>query len=163
MQSTDAERFGELIVMTGEFYDKPVSEHRLVMWFGVLSDFDIADIERAVMAHMRESKWMPTPAELIERMKPNAGESAELAWVEVPKLLRNSRAARSENEITEKVIADLGGWVSLGQKPESELVWVQKAFVDRYQTYAKHGLNAADSIQRIPSERSGMRLIGGGK
>jgi hypothetical protein len=163
MQSTDAKRFGELIAMTGEFYDKPVSEQRLVMWFGVLSDFDIADIERAVMTHMRESKWMPTPAELIERMRPNVAESAELAWVEVPRLLRNSRSARSDNEVTEQVISDLGGWIALGQKPESELVWVQKAFVDRYQTYANHGLNAADSIKRIPGERGGMRLIGGGK
>lgn len=158
MNSTDGKRFLELVTMLGEVYDKPVSKERLTIWFKVLSDYSIEEVERAAIAHMRESRFMPTPADLIDRMRPNLADTAELAWVEVPKLLRNSRAAKSSDPITEKVIQDMGGWSTLGQKSSAELVWVQKAFVDRYQVYASHGVDVAD---RVRLERPELHLIEG--
>ncbi len=152
MQSKDGKRLAELVAMLGEMYDKQVSVERMTLWFRVLEDYEIDAIEQAAIEHMRESRFMPTPADLIDRLKPKREEQAVLAWAEVPRLLRNSRAAKSSDPITEKVISDLGGWIALGQKTEKELVWVQKEFADRYQIYAQRGVDAAESL-RIEHKR----------
>lgn len=140
MQSTDAERFGNVMTIVGEVYDRPFTSERLQAWFRLLSDYAIEDVERSAEQHMRASKFMPTPAELIGLIQPSTADAATLAWTEVPALLRDSRNAKSANPVTERTIQALGGWAALGQKTQGELVWIAKEFVDRYQIYVKHGL-----------------------
>lgn len=157
MRTEDKQRFANLMTFMGEVYDKPIAKERMAAWFELLRDYDIDSVERAAQTHMRESKFMATPAELIERMKPSTEQAAMLAWVEVPTLLRNSRAAKSADPVTERVIQDLGGWVWLGQKTAQELVWIAKEFASRYEMYAQHGTDVA----AISGPRTGLRLSGG--
>lgn len=163
MRAEDRKRFAEIMTFMGEVYDKTFTAERLRAWFDLLQDHAIEDIELAARDHMRASRFMPTPAELIDRMQPNTEQTAALAWVEVPRLLRNSRAARSEDPITERVVRDLGGWIALGQKTAAELVWVEKEFVNRYGIYAEHGVDAAEKVPQLAHQRGGLQLIGGSK
>lgn len=154
----DKRRFAELMTMVAEVYGKEITAQKLAFWFDLLGDCDVEAVERAARDHMRASKFMPTPAELIERMQPAVDQRALLAWAEVPRLLRNSRAARSADPITERVVADLGGWIQLGQKTPQELVWVEKEFAKRYELHATHGAD----VQALDGPRRGLQLIGGG-
>ncbi len=154
----DKRRFAELMTMVAEVYGREITAQKLAFWFDLLSDYEIDAVERAARDHMRASKFMPTPAELIERMQPAVDQRALLAWAEVSRLLRNSRAARSADPITERAVADLGGWIHLGQRTAQELVWIEKGFAKRYEMHATHGAD----VQSITDRRGGIKLIGGG-
>ena len=164
MTESDKAKFFALIAMTAEAYDTPVlSKARLLMMFEDLAEFSLDQIATALREHRRACKWFPKVSEIIERIRPDTGESAVLAWSEVPRLLRNSRAARSEDPITEQVVRDLGGWIALGQKTAAELVWVEKEFVNRYAILADHGVDAAERVPQLAHQRRGLQLIGGAK
>jgi hypothetical protein len=152
----DKRRFAELMTMIAEVYGKEITQQKLALWFDLLGDCDIAELERAAREHMLTSKFMPTPAELIERMHPAVDRKAMLAWAEVPILLRNSRYAKSPDPVTEKVVQDLGGWFALGQKTTEQLVWVAKEFAQRYEMYSELGVD----VKAIGGPRNGLRLIG---
>lgn len=152
MVEQDKKRFAEVMTLMGTVYGKEISVEQMRAWFELLADCEVADLEVAAKAHMRESRFMPTPAELLDRLNPKANQRAMLAWAEVPRLLRNSRAAKSEDPVTERVVQDLGGWFALGQKTAAELVWVEKEFVQRYEMYAELGLE----VKAISGPRQGM-------
>jgi hypothetical protein len=160
MEQRDKGRFAQALVAMGEMFDKDVSQALAVMYFDDLAPYSIDQVLGAMTAHRKDAargRWFPKVADLVAKLQPTQGEAALLAWTEVPLQLRNSRAACSSNPITERVIQDLGGWPALGLKTTSELVWVEKEFARRYQTYAEHGTE----VQALPGPRNGLRLIGG--
>jgi hypothetical protein len=163
MTELDKAKFYALIAVTAEAFDTPVlSKARLALMFEDLAEFSLDQIADALRQHRRSCKWFPKVSEIIERIRPDTAASAVLAWAEVPRLLRNSRAAQSSNPITEQVVRDLGGWIALGMKSAAELVWVEKEFVGRYEIHAEHGVDAAEKVPQLTGERRGLQLIGGG-
>jgi hypothetical protein len=156
MVEQDKKRFVEIMTFIGTVYSKELSTEQLKAWFRVLEDLDVGDIETAADAHMRESRFMPTPAELRKKLEPQNRQMALIAWAEVPGLLRNSRAAKSADPVTERVVQDLGGWVALGQKTADQLVWIEKEFATRYEMYAELGTD----VTAISGPRKGLRLVG---
>lgn len=162
MTEADKPAFFTLLAMTAEAYDVPaMSKARLVMMFDDLSEYRVDEIAAALKAHRKTCKWFPKVSEIIERIRPDNAQAAMLAWSTMLPLLRNSRAARSSDPLTEAVVRDLGGWIALGQKSAAELVWVEKEFARRYETYAEHGVDAAEKVPQIAGDRRGLQLISG--
>lgn len=159
MKADDRIPFAELLAMVSEIYSREVSREKARAWFALLRDHDIGRVREAFMAHMRDpdqGRFMPTPAHILGKLTPDAGQEALVEWAKVLPLLSNSRRARSENPIVERVVADLGGWVRLGMTPQDKLVWVEKEFARRYAMYAELGV---DLPQRI-GHRGGLQRIG---
>lgn len=71
MNQQDSDYFKELSMLVGENYNKEVSTAKLRLWWQLLKDYPIGDIEQAIFNHMKESPFMPTPADLIKRMEPD--------------------------------------------------------------------------------------------
>lgn len=166
MDQRDKGRFAQALVAMGEMYDKDVSQALAAMYFDDLTPYSVDQVLEAMTAHRKDGnrgRFFPKVADLIAKLQPSQAEAALLAWTEVPVLLRNSRAARSSNPITERVVQDLGGWMALGMKTATELVWIEKEFARRYETYAEHGVDAAEKVQHIEGPRGGLKLIGGGQ
>lgn len=162
MEQRDKPRFAEALAGMGEMYDKTVTTSLASMYFADLAEHSIDAVLGAMAAHRKDpdrGRFFPRVADVIHQINAarlNASEAAMLAWVEVPKLLQNSRAAKAADPITERVVSDLGGWVALGRKSPSELVWIAKEFAERYAIYADRGMD----VQALTHERTGLRLIG---
>ena len=132
MKSQDAVNFAQALIAVGEMYDKPVSNSLARLYFDDLSQHSIESVLAALAAHRKDpdrGRFFPKVADLMSKMAPDSGQAAMLAWTEVPILLRNSRAAKSSDQITERVVQDLGGWVSLGQQSSDQLY--QSSSIDR--------------------------------
>jgi len=70
MIDEDKKRFLEAFVNLAEMYGKErPSNQALKMMFAVLSDYTIEQIERAMMAHVKTSQFMPKPADLIKQIE----------------------------------------------------------------------------------------------
>jgi hypothetical protein len=158
MNADDRKEFFTLIAMTAEAYGTTdLTKTRLALMFDDLSEYDIGDIAKALREHRKSCKWFPKVSEIVERMQPNTDQTALIAWSQALPLLRDSRNAKSDDPITEKVIQDLGGWFQLGMKSTSELVWVEKEFEKRYAMYAEHGTT---DTAKLLGHRNGLRLVG---
>ena len=81
MNLRDKKQFSELMIATASVYSKDISPQMLSMFWGILQDFDFEDVRAAFSAHLRKSKFFPTPAEILFYMpgaKSHVG--ADEAW-----------------------------------------------------------------------------------
>ena len=74
MHKNDWDRFINLTMMIAENYNKPFSPAKQDLWWQLLVEYDIEDIEQAVFKHMQNSSYMPTPADFIKSMEPDFTE-----------------------------------------------------------------------------------------
>ena len=82
-----------------------------------------------------------------------------LAWPEMRRLVTNCRAAKSVDALTERVVADMGGWTRFGFTPERELPFLEREFIERYEI-----LMHRHSMARValpPGAASGERIEDG--
>jgi hypothetical protein len=140
MNPTDRSGFSELLTLVAETYGRDFPRARMKLWWRLLEDYDLADVQAAVMAHLRDpdgGRFMPTPAHIIRHLEPADRDRALLAWAEVRGKLTDSRSARSDDPAIEAAVRDLGGWVHLGALPERDLPWRERDFIERYELHRR--------------------------
>jgi hypothetical protein len=54
------------MLCASEIYSKDVSKTHAQAFLNFLRDYDIADIEKAFHEHIKESKFFPVPADIID-------------------------------------------------------------------------------------------------
>lgn len=144
MDIKDKPKFCELVVGTGETYDKPVTELQLRIWWNALSKFDWLHVKQAFNKHVMtggSGKYMPRPADIVEMIEGNADDRATIAWgVVLDTLLRigTYESVVFDDPIIHMVIKDMGGWIKVGEITEAELPFRAKDFAQRYKAYSKY-------------------------
>ena len=88
MQDRDYPEFCELMQFSIETTQaKPMSQGALELYFGLLLPYDITDVARAISNHLRESAFMPRPADIIKAIDGTPEERSSFAWSKVVKTL----------------------------------------------------------------------------
>ena len=131
----DKKRFGEAMVVLAVATGHELTEQILRVYWAELEHYEPDDVDAALRHLGRTSKFFPRLAEIIDLLKPDdvsVEDQARAAWDDVMPLLRNSRAAVSNDPITEAVINQMGGYVRLGMLETDKLVWERKDFEERY-------------------------------
>ncbi len=152
MDSQDKSVFAREMATLSELYGKTVSKELFEMYCADLSEYRITDIVRAVQAHRRDpdrGRYFPKPADLLDKIQCSAEEAALIAWSEVPRLAANSREAKSQDDVTESVVQDMGGWRRFGMADAKEMHWMQREFVERYKTIKRTGFKRIGNITPI--------------
>ena len=89
MTDNDKKQFAKIIRATfALFGGESPNADILRMWWALLVQFDIVDIEAAFISFAQKWKFAPKPAEiieLIERAKPDGRPSADEAWAAIPR------------------------------------------------------------------------------
>lgn len=87
MTNDDFDQFVVVLGTACETYDRPaITAAALVMWWEALRDYPLDEVKRAMLSHIRESKFMPRPADLVEQIGSHEGRpSADEAWAMVPR------------------------------------------------------------------------------
>ncbi len=142
MKPTDRPRFAGLMSQLAETYSKPLTESTLTLWWTLMREHEMADIERAAHAHMMDperGRFMPLPADIVRIIEGGGGDRAALAWSKVRDAVRSIGPYRSvvfDDPIIHAVIEDMGGWVRLGDMTTDEAPFRGKDFCERYKAYA---------------------------
>jgi hypothetical protein len=141
MKPADADAFTLEMVKAAEIHREQLSEARIVAYFEILAECELDDLRDAFRAHSRSCKFFPKPSELIELIEGSLEDRAELAWMQVRKVIRGEArlqvVAHSDPAITPAVYSVFGGWMEAQQVKTDDLQFRRRDFIRCYRTMAK--------------------------
>jgi hypothetical protein len=165
--TTDRPAFAELMLGIGEAYGEAVSSARMEIYFAALGDLSLDAIRQAATVHVRTQKFFPRVAELREAIEGSADERADLAWVQLLRLVRRVGYMETptwEDPTMARAACDLyGGWRALcerlpGEGPE--LLGVAKVFKATYTAYARRELRTIPALESTQAIRNRLSDLG---
>jgi len=139
MTESDRKGFMALMVGLGESFGEAVSPQRIEIYFRVLSEFPLADVERAAGGAISESKGFPRPVDIISRLRAPQGVRVTEAWYE----FLNAReqfcacSVEFEDRAIHSVVERMGGWMLLCQFSDRDMDFRQKDFENLYRAYSQ--------------------------
>lgn len=141
MQQSDFDDFASMLNAVSELYGKPQSDMAIGMWWNALKHYDLVAIQQGFNRHVQNpdsGQFMPKPADIVKMLQGSTQDTAMLAWAKVDKAVRQVGTYRSvafDDPIIHRVLHDMGGWIKLGSKPESEWPFIAREFENRYRGY----------------------------
>ena len=157
MTEKDFEKFRDGLAGVYGFYDKEINEFSLDVWWNALKQFDLNAIVEAFNRHVintESGKWLPKPADIIRMLQGSTQDAALVAWAKVDSAVRHKGTYVDvvfEDPLIHRVLHDMGGWISLGQKNEDEWPFVAREFENRYR-----GFRERSEIPEYPAVLTGI-------
>ena len=147
MQQRDFDSFVDIIQVIAEQYGKRLSDGVIALYWQGLQDYDFAAVKEALGRHVRNTDsgmFMPKIADIRKMLEGTTQDSALQAWVKVDKAVKHVGPWRSvvfDDPLIHRVLSDMGGWISLGDKDKDEWPFIAKEFENRYRAYRSIGSN----------------------
>lgn len=139
-QQMDFKNFTERMMILSAYFDKPLSEGVIALYYESLKKYSLEQFDLACKAILENHKWatMPKIAEFIEVIEGNVDDKAIQVWDLVLKSCDRFGAYRSvsfKNEAINRAITSIGGWIRLCEAPSDELKWIKREFINAYKSY----------------------------
>lgn len=135
-------RFASLMTALSDYYEKEISKGVMGLYWEGLKQYDYAAIEKAAWAHTQSpdeaGRWMPKISDLQKVLQGSTKDQASIAWSKVDRAIRTVGTYTDvafDDALIHRVIQDMGGWVLIGTKDDSEWPFVAKEFENRYRAY----------------------------
>ena len=136
MQNKDFKKFMALLALVADTYSQPrLSEDAVKLYFKVLSDYSLDEVSQAIMEHIKQSPYMPKPADIIRIIEGTAEDRASEAWYHVLKAIQqygHYESVQFDNPAIHYAIERMGGWQKLCQLTEEELPFRERDFIKHY-------------------------------
>lgn len=136
MQNKDFKKFMALLALVADTYSQPrLSEDAVKLYFKVLSDYSLDEVSQAIMEHIKQSPYMPKPADIIRIIEGTAEDRASEAWYHVLKAMQqygHYESVQFDNPAIHYAIERMGGWQKLCQLTEEELPFRERDFIKHY-------------------------------
>lgn len=145
MQSTEFERFKQVLSKTFAVYEKTLSDVLLEVWWESLRAYELQEFTRALSAHIRNpdnGQFLPKPADVIRALRGTSANTAQSAWTKVDSAVRKVGPHRSvafDDPVIHRVILDMGGWIRMCGHSNEEWPFVQREFENRYRGFSVSG------------------------
>lgn len=158
MNNADRAPFAELLAAVYELYGKvgQLSETILSMWWEAMSRYDLEAVRGALSAHAMNpdsGQFLPKPADVVRELDGTTVDASMLAWQKAVRAIGTVGSYASvvfDDPITNRVLADLGGWPWFGRQSDKEMPFVEKRFRDAYRALLRRGLAGSEPILRLP-------------
>lgn len=141
MREEDKKKFVVLMEGLGGIYDIEFTKFTVMIWFEALSQNSIEDVSQAVSSYIKSpdfGTYKPKPADIVKMINGTSNDNANLAWSKFNDAIRLVGTARSvvfDDPIIHRVVYDMGGWISMGEKLEKDWPFIAKEFKERYSGY----------------------------
>lgn len=145
MTPEDFDKFRDGVQGVYSFYGKDVSDFALDVWWAALKAYDLAAVVEAFNRHLMNpdtGQWLPKPADIVKMFGGRTQDRAMSAWSKVDRAIRTVGTHQSvafDDPLIHRVLQEMGGWISIGQKTDDEWPFVAKEFENRYRGYAMRG------------------------
>lgn len=122
----------------------------LQVYFMSLNEYSYGQVEWAIGEHLKDSvdgKFFPKPANIIkhlEKSKATVDERAKLAWIEILGEVSRTGSHGSLRIKDRQALATLKAictWKELCGTDQDKMQWIEKRFIDTYETYDKTPLD----------------------
>lgn len=154
MNQDDKSRFGQLITALAANWRKEFDRANITIYWLGLKDLTFDQVQDAIALALRESKFMPSVAELREFVLGGASNRIQNAWLLLNRTMDTQGPYKSvdfEDKVINAAVRSLGGWVSLFDWKQAE--WDRFAFARFEKAYRAFA-------SRPVGIESGARLIG---
>jgi hypothetical protein len=141
MKQPDFEPFCEMLDLIAEQCSKKLSDGLKMLYWQGLKDYDLPALQQAAYRHLRNpdsGQFMIKIADFTKMLEGTTQDSALVAWAKVDMAIRRVGTYQDvvfDDSIIHRVIHDMGGWIGLGTKSESEWPFVAKEFENRYRGF----------------------------
>lgn len=136
MESSDLEQFITMMGIVADTYGQPrLNPNAIKLYFEVLSEYPLSEISKAIKEHVKQSPYMPKPADIIRIIDGTAEDRASEAWYYVLKTIQqygHYESVQFDNPAIHYAIERMGGWQKLCQMTEEELPYRERDFVKHY-------------------------------
>lgn len=155
MNNADRKSFMEVLISTGELYEKHISDTLLELYFNILKPYSIEAIKGGIAGHIRDKKagqFFPKPADIIRAVEGLDDVLAMSKWCEVRKAIHSCGAYKSikfDDPVIMAVIERMGGWIELAQVKTAEIGYKEAEFVKLYSHYQKFPVTAPKHLPGI--------------
>ncbi len=159
MIDLDKTKFLEVITGCAAAYSQQIEKPKVAIYWETLKDFSISEVSKAVNAHVRESKFFPTLAEIIAHI-PSAQQNrhigADEAWTIAKQAMNQDNCACVTDQILEAM--DIA-WDVYSAKDENP---ARMAFRDAYTRITKASGNPVwfVSLGNDKAQAEGVALEG---
>jgi len=141
MRQDEYDEFTSIMQIVSEQYGKPLSGGVIALYWQALKDYDLTAVRDALGRHLRNTdtgQFMPKIADIVRMMHGSSQDSAFSGWSKFDKAIRQVGIYRTvvfDDPIIHRVVHDMGGWVSFGEKTEDAWPFLQNEFVARYRGF----------------------------
>lgn len=147
MTEHDFDEFAALLSAVAETLqsNRAMSPLAIAVYWGALKDMDFPVFREALSRHVKNpdtGQFMPKPADIIRMAEGSTKDRALQAWTKVDKAVRCVGSGTSvvfDDALIHRVIAEMGGWATLGGKKVDEWPFVARDFEARYRAYSARG------------------------
>ena len=145
MQANDQKRFVTILTGVADYYGKELSSGVISLYWQGLKQYDLQAVERALWEHTQNpdsGQFMPKIADVTRILQGRTGDQAQTAWSKVDSAVRRIGTYQDvvfDDPVIHRVIADMGGWVQLGNKSDDDWPFVAREFENRYRGYKMRG------------------------
>jgi hypothetical protein len=139
MQDSDREAFAMALIAASEVYRQEVTQQAIALWWQTLEPYPLPAVQAAVAHHIKASRFMPTPADLLAIIEGSPQDKAEAAWQKVLKAAREHGQARSvafDDPLIPACVLAMGGFARICMCNINDLQWLKKEWMPLYQTYS---------------------------
>jgi hypothetical protein len=157
MKASEREQLVALIGDVYAFYRQDFSKFAAGVWVQAMQPFEFKAVADALNRHCvnpDNGQFMPKPADIVKMLQGSTQDSGLVAWSKVDAAIRMRGTYVSvvfDDPVIHRVILDMGGWVQIGGKNESDMPFLRNEFVNRYRGYWMR-----NEIPAYPPVLSGM-------
>jgi hypothetical protein len=161
---TDLIPFMEMLDATAEQYGKTLSDGLKELYWNGLKGYDFAAVQSAFGRHIANpdtGMFMPKIADIVKMLQGSSQDSAYAAWTRVDKAIRSVGTYATvifDDPLIHRTISDMGGWIAIGSKKESDWPFVAKEFETRYR-----GMKQLNVPMEYPSQLIGVEEMQNGQ
>lgn len=141
MNQLDKQSFAELMIASGEMYNKSISKELMAMYFDCLVNYSIKEIKDGLNKHVLDSNhgtFFPKPADIVRSMdggEQTIEDKANIAWMEIEDAIKRVGAygkLEMDDKLALMTVKNMGNWQSICHTPMDKMVWKKKEFIENY-------------------------------
>jgi hypothetical protein len=149
LKPSDRRAFLEIVIGFAELRGKQLSAPALELYWNAMQDWELADFQAAANRLLKTCEWMPLPHHFEALLRAGRSTAAE-AWIEARKWIKWGLHGYTIVEGAPPMIAQsiraIGGANVLGMCDEDKLTFLERRFVEHYQTIE----DATDTREALP-------------
>lgn len=145
MIESDKKRFFTTLIGVADYYGKELSKGVLTVYWEGLREYDLESVEKALWAHSKNpdtGQFMPKVADVAKMLEGRTSDQAAVAWSKVDRAVRQVGSYADvvfDDALIHRVLHDMGGWLQLMAKTESDWPFIAREFENRYRGYRMRG------------------------
>lgn len=144
MKKEDGKSFYQCLKDTYAVYGKKIDRPIASIYWRTLEAFELKEVMEGISRHLIDQnigQYVPKPADIVRQIEESTESKALEAWSDVTRAIKSIGKYESvifDDLLTNHVVEQMGGWVSMCKMTEREEPFKYREFEKRYARATKY-------------------------